>query len=219
MKKSVAVLGLGIFGSRLVDELVDLGADVLIADADKEQVNHYSDKVSYAMSADLSSPEAIKGIGIENMDAVIVSMASCLESSIMCIMIAKELGVPRILAKASSHRMGDIFLKVGADEVIYSEEDSAVSTARKVLSGNVIDYFSFNDDIVIVSVLPPAEWVGKTLKQLNLRAGYGANVIAVKNGDRLNARVDPDARLKKGEELLIASEQEDMNRLLKKLNK
>nr|MCR5389454.1 NAD-binding protein [Lachnospiraceae bacterium]MCR5390762.1 NAD-binding protein [Lachnospiraceae bacterium] len=83
MKKSVAVLGLGIFGSRLVDELVDLGADVLIADADKEQVNHYSDKVSYAMSADLSSPEAIKGIGIENMDAVIVSMASCLESSIM----------------------------------------------------------------------------------------------------------------------------------------
>ena len=72
---------------------------------------------------------------------------------------------------------------------------------------------------MIVNILPPAEWVGKTLKQLNLRAGYGANVIAVKSGDRLNARVDPDARLKKGEELLIASEQEDMNRLLKKLNK
>ncbi|MBQ5515071.1 MAG: NAD-binding protein, partial [Oscillospiraceae bacterium] len=91
MKKSVAILGLGTFGKYLAEEFFESGADVLIADNNEETVAQLSDKVEYAMTADLTDPEAIKGLGIEHMDMVIVSMSQSLEPSIMCVMLSKEL--------------------------------------------------------------------------------------------------------------------------------
>ena len=117
MKKSIAILGMGRFGQFLADELCANGADVLIADNDERIVNQYSGIVSEAIVTNLQDPEAIKNIGLGDMDLVIVSMGSSLEASIMCVSVAKELGVPRIIAKAASDRMGEILMRVGADEI------------------------------------------------------------------------------------------------------
>ena len=119
MNKSIAVLGMGRFGQFLTDELCKKGADVLIADADEETIRRFSDSVSSAIKADLCDPESIRAIGLGEVDVAVVSMGSSLEASIMCVMMAKELGVPYVIAKAASLRMGEILRRVGAD-LLYS---------------------------------------------------------------------------------------------------
>ena len=106
MKKSIAVLGMGRFGQFLTDALCKKGADVLIVDEDEETIRRFSGVVSCAIKADLCDPEAIRAVGLADVDIAVVSMGSSLESSFMCVMVAKELGVPYLIAKAASLRMG-----------------------------------------------------------------------------------------------------------------
>ena len=121
MKKSYAVLGMGRFGSSIAVSLSELGADVLAIDSDEELLNRVADKVTCAISIDVRNPEALKSAGISNMDAVIISMAEFLESSIMAVMTAKSVGVPLVMAKARDELMGEILSKVGADKILYPE--------------------------------------------------------------------------------------------------
>ena len=121
--KAIAILGMGRFGQFLADELCANGADVLIADNDERIINQYASKVSEAVIVNLMDPEATKNIGLSDVDIAIISMGSSLEASIMCVSVAKEQGVPRIIAKAASERMGEILKLVGADEIIYPEKE------------------------------------------------------------------------------------------------
>lgn len=214
MEKSIAVLGLGRFGKRVVEKLIDLDADVLIADNDEEVIAQYAENVSYAITADLSSPETIKALGIGNMDVVIVAMgSSSLEASIMCIMVAKELGVPKVISTAADERMGEIYTKVGADEIIYPEEESAVRTVRKVLSSNFLDYFSIGNDLAVANIRPMNEWIGRSLKELDLPGKFGINVFAVKQDGKVNARISPDLPLQASMELMIIAAQEVIDKM------
>ena len=183
------------------------GADVLIADNDERIINQFAGQVSDAVIVDLLDPEAIKTIGLNEMDLVVVSMGSSLEASIMCISVAKELGVPRIIAKAASDRMGKILKLVGADEIIYSEKESARQTARRILSPNILDYFILDDTLSVISMRPEAEWIGKSLNELRLRARYHMNVAAIrdKNG-KTHANIDPTAPLTEDMELIVIAE-------------
>lgn len=214
MNKSIAVLGMGRFGKRLTDKLIELGADVLIADNDSEVVAEYADEVSYAATADLTSAEAIAELDLSNMDTVVVAMGGNLEASIMCVMISKELGVPEIIAQVSTPRMETICRKLGADKVIYPEEEAANATARKLVSNNFIDYFELNDELSIVNLHPKEEWIGKSLIKLKLRDRYGINVIAVRKDDNFNTRVDPQAPLTSDMDLLVIANSKELDELL-----
>ena len=207
MKKSIAILGMGRFGQFLADELVANGADVLIADNDERIVNQYAGIVSEAVVVDLLDTEAVKKIGLGDMDLVVISMGSSLEASIMCISVAKELGVPRIIAKAASDRMGEILKRVGADEIIYPEKESAMQTARRVISSNVLDYFILDDNLSVISMRPEPEWIGKSLNELRLRARYHMNVAAIrdKNG-KMHANIDPTVPLTEDMEIIVIAE-------------
>ena len=141
MKKSIAVLGMGRFGQFLTAELSKNGADVLIADGDEENIRKFANQVSCAIKADLNDPEVIRGLGLSGVDTVVVAMGSSLDASIMCVMVAKELGVPYVIAKAASLRMGEILRRVGADEIIYPEKESAELTARRLLSSDFLEFF------------------------------------------------------------------------------
>ena len=141
MKKSIAVLGLGRYGQFLADALCRQGADVLVADDDEEIIQRFAPMVSCAVKADLNEPGAIRNLGLNDVDTVVVSMGSSLESSIMCVMVAKEMGIPHVIAKAASLRMGDILRRVGADEIVYPEKESAEATARRLLSSDFIEFF------------------------------------------------------------------------------
>ena len=224
MGKSIAVLGIGRFGKKLALSLSDMGAEVMVVDASTEVLEKMSPFVTYAIEADLKDVEALKGIGLEGMDAVVVAMgsdltasimsimAANLTASIMSIMAAKEIGVPYVLAKAADVRMGSVLEKVGADKVIYPEEETGLRTARKLMSDSFLEFFEIDDKICILEMAPKKEWVGKNLIDLNIREKYRANVVAIREGGELKSFVDPKEPLKEDNELLVLVNKEDLKR-------
>ncbi|MBQ4186899.1 MAG: TrkA family potassium uptake protein [Firmicutes bacterium] len=200
--KSFVVFGLGRFGKAVADKLIDVGADVMVVDNDPDVIEQFADRATSAIVAELTDPEAIKATGIENIDCAIVAMGTSLEASIMCVMVSKECGIPFVAAKAGSERAGDILRKVGADQVIFPEEESGFRTARSLMSDSFLDYFELSSELCIVEMKPKKEWLGKSLRELNLRKRYGANVIAIRKGT-LSDSIDPDAKIDASGTLLL----------------
>ncbi len=213
--KSVVVFGLGQFGKSLALSLSKAGADVMAVDRDEELVASIAPDVTYAAVADLSNAEAISGLGISNMDIAVVALASDLAASILCVVISKEMGIPHVIAKASGERMGIILKKTGADRIIYPEAEMGERTARVLMSNDFLEYFDIDDNLCIVEMKPKKEWIGKSLKQLNLREKYQINVAAVKSHNELRSSIDPNKPLKENSDLLIITERDN----LKNLNK
>ncbi|SEL69050.1 MULTISPECIES: potassium channel family protein [unclassified Butyrivibrio] len=209
---SFVVFGLGKFGQAVADKLIESGADVMVVDNDEDIIDSYSAKATTAIEADLTDPAAIKALGISNIDCAVVAMGMSLEASIMCTMISKECGVKWVVAKSSNERMGSVLSKIGADEVIYPEEESGIRTARGLISSNFLEYFEVSDDICLIEMLPKEKWVGKSLKELNLRKKYGINVVAIKDGV-VNEYVDPDVPLKAKEALLMLIHKKNLSKL------
>ena len=147
MKKSVAVLGLGNYGKSLAEKLYDMGADVLVVDKDENLIKEFSSKCSAAICADLCNEEAVAALGLKNMDVVITSVAKNLTASIIAVAVAKEQGVPLIIAKSSSDRMSSILLRVGANKVIDPEEEGGVRSARILMSSSFKDFFELDDNM------------------------------------------------------------------------
>ncbi|MCR5671030.1 MAG: TrkA family potassium uptake protein [Butyrivibrio sp.] len=210
--RSFVVFGLGKFGQAVADKLIDSGADVMVVDNDPDIVEAYSAKATSSIEADLTDPAAIKALGISNIDCAVVAMGMSLESSIMCTMLSKECGVKWVVAKAGNDRMGSVLAKIGADEVIYPEEESGVRTARHLISSNFLEFFEVSDDICLIEMMPKDKWVGKSLKELNLRKKYGINVVAIKDGV-VKEYVDPEVPLKAKEVLLLLIHKKNLEKL------
>ena len=214
MKKSFAVIGLGRFGRSIAMELSKLGAYVMVIDNNEEKINRMSDYVTYAMKLDACDTDALSNAGISNMDAVIVAMADYLEPSIMSVITAKDLGVPLVVVKARDHVTGEIFSKVGADNVVYPERESGKRISRKLMCSDLLDFFELSDNISLIELLPKKEWIGKTLRELDLRRDYKINVIAIKDGDEVNVVMDPDEPIKADCPLIVTVKKIDMKRLM-----
>ena len=209
--KSYVVFGLGKFGQAVVDKLIETGADVMVVDNDEETIEAYSSKVTVAVATDLTDADNIKALGISNIDCAIVAMGMSLEASIMCVMVSKECGVSQVVAKAGSKRMGDILEKIGADEIVYPEEESGIRTARRLLSSDFLEFFEIDEDTCIVEMKPKQEWIGKSLKELNLRKKYGINILSLNKG-KIKGNVDPDEILTSDYTLLVMGNKKQIDR-------
>lgn len=213
MSKSFAVLGMGRFGRHLAQSLCESGAAVMIADQNEEVIRQFSETVTAAMLAELRDPDAVKALGLEDVDVVVVAMGESLEASIMCVITAKEVGVPLVIAKASNRRMGDILTRVGADRIIYPEEETAFRTARKLLTEDFLEYFDLSDDLCLINMRPKPDWIGKNLRTLALRGRYDINVVAIREGEKVLSRVDPDKPLSADATLLIVVDKKNLKKL------
>ena len=213
MSKSFAVIGLGRFGKKLACTLYDMGNDVMAVDKNAEIVAGVADYVTYAIEADVSNPDVVHGLGLEEMDVVVVAMGSDLTSSIMAVMIAKEQGVKYVLAKAKDHRMGQILERIGADKIIYPEEETGLRTARTLTSDSFLEFFDIDDNLCLLEIRPKPEWIGKNLIELNLREKYHVNVVAVKDHSEMRSFIDPERPLEEDTELLVILEKADLNLL------
>ena len=213
---SYVVFGLGKFGQAVADKLIESEADVMVVDNDEDVIEAYSSKATAAIEADLTDPAAIKALGISNIDCAVVAMGMSLESSIMCTMLSKELGVKWVVAKAGNERMGAVLSKIGADEIVYPEEESGKRTARRLISSNFLEFFEVSEDICLIEMLPRDKWVGKSLKELNLRKKYGINVVAVRDGV-VKEYVDPEVPLKANEALLMLIHKKNLIKLDKNI--
>lgn len=216
MKKiqSAAVLGLGQFGISLALEFMEQNVHVLAADINPSTVERIASKVTYAVTADLTNTEAINDLGLGNMDIVIICMSQNIEATIMCIVMAKEAGVPEVIAKAASKRTVDIYKKVGADMVVQPEAEHGRVTARKLMAANFIEFFGLSDDINIVEMYPKEEWVGCSISQLELRKKHRINVVAIINENKLSTIADPEIPLQADDRLLIAVNNDDVSQLI-----
>lgn len=192
MRKSFAVIGLGRFGSSVALTLMDAGVQVLAIDSDPECIKKISDQVTCAVNINVRDVEAIKEVGLDNIDGVVVAMGHSIEASAIAIMTAKELGVPYVLAKCDSDEMAKILLRIGADQVIYPEKEVGINTAKRLIYPSFHELFELEDHIDVVELGVRPEWIGKTVRMLNLRQEYKMNIIVIKKGNQIISDIDPD---------------------------
>ena len=213
-KKSFAVLGLGKFGSGVAESLTKAGAEVLAVDNDEEIVNSIASSVTHAVRADICDVEVLRSLGVGNMDGVVIAITGSLDASVMATITAKELGVPYILAKANDALHKKILEKVGADRVIIPEKESGNRMAYQLLAKNFLDIIDLSDKVSMVELAVKAEWVGKSLRSLDLRKKAGANVVAIKHGQEVVVTMDPDTPLTEEMVLWVTAEKKNIEKLM-----
>ncbi len=209
-KKSYAVFGLGRYGMSVARELVSNGMDVIAVDIDKKIVNDAAAFLPVCKCADVTDPEVIARLGIGNIDVVVICMANSLDAGVMAIALCKEVGVKKIIAKCGSEIQQKIFLRVGADEVVFPEKESGIHLANMLMSFGFVDMISLSDDVLIVELDVKEEWAGKNLIDLALRQKYGFNVIAIKTGTDVNVTFRPETVLNAGEKLIVVANKAEL---------
>jgi trk system potassium uptake protein TrkA len=160
--------------------LAELGQDVIGVDGDEERVRRLADTITQAVQLDATDERALRSVGVQDVDVAVVSIGENIESSLLVVMQLRELGVTTIVAKAVTPLHGRILEKLGVSRVIFPEREMAIRVAHGLVMPNVIDYIELSRDFSIVEVPAPEMFVGRTLKQLELRPKYGLTLIAVK---------------------------------------
>jgi trk system potassium uptake protein TrkA len=174
------VIGLGRFGSAISTTLAELGHDVIGVDSSEERVRELADSISQAVQLDATDGRALRAAGLGEVDIAVVSIGEDIESSLLAVMLLHELGVRSVVAKAMTPLHGRILERLGVSRVIFPERDMAIRLAHSLVMPNVLDYVELSKDFSFVEAPPPAEFVGHTLRQLELRPKYGLTLIAIK---------------------------------------
>ena len=203
INKSYAVLGLGRYGSAVARELSNSGVDVLAVDIDEATVNAAASDLPICKCADITDPEVIEKLGIGEVDVVVVAMASNIEASVMAITLCKEAGVKTVIAKCAEEMHGKIYKRVGADKVVFPEEESGKRLAKNLLSSGFVDMMELSSDVSIVELDVKNDWVGKSLIELNVRKKYGINIVAIRKDDGVQVSIDPEAPLESNMKLIV----------------
>ncbi|NLL93217.1 MAG: TrkA family potassium uptake protein [Clostridiales bacterium] len=189
--KEIAVIGLGKFGVSVATAYAREGGSVLAIDIDEDKIQEIADEVTYAVRADVSEPDVVRNLGLENVDVAIIAISDNLEASVMATILSKEVGVPQVIVKAQNDVHAKVLTKVGADRIVFPEKEFGVKIARNIAMTHFRDIIDLKEDYSIVEATVPKSWVGKNLTELNPRKKYGLNVIAIRNGEKLTVNLDP----------------------------
>lgn len=213
-----AVIGLGSFGGNVAKTLYERGHEVLAVDSDKEKIEELKVSVSHAVHMEAADKENLEALGIRDMDVVIVSLGPNMEASILTVLYLHEMHVKRIVAKALTEDHAKILEAVGATEVIYPEKDMAVRTALKLSDPNVLEYLPLISGFRIQEIAPPEKFIGKSLKELDLRNRFGVQIIAVKGLVPETTTLIPtgDFVIKDSDILIIMGEDEQLMKISSK---
>ena len=212
-RKEFVVFGMGKFGSSLAKALADNGCQVMAVDSEQSKVEEIAGDVTYAVCTDVTDAEAIHSLGIRNFDGAVVAIGENLEASVLVTIIAKEMGIPYVLAKAQTELQAKVLKKVGADKIIFPEKESGIRIANNLTSGNFFDAIELSTKYSMMDLDVPAEWVGKTLRELNLRATKKINIIGIKQNEEFEITPDPDAPLKEDDILVIIGRNQTLTKL------
>lgn len=182
MRKQFAVLGLGRFGSKVARELFYKDQEVIAVDKDDTVIQNIKDQVTHAFIGDITDENALKEAGVADCDAVIVAESTDMESNIIAAQVCKSLGVPLVICKARNTIHGKILSKIGADQIIFPEQDTAIKLVNRLTTQGVLDYFDLGEKVTIVGTKPLQRWVGRSLSELDLRNKHNVTVIAIRRG-------------------------------------
>lgn len=214
MKKTYAVFGLGRYGMAVARELVRHGVEVIAVDSDERIVNTAADELPICKCADVTDPDVLRQLGISNVDVVIISMATNLEASVMAVTLCKEIGVKTVIAKSANEMHQKILLRVGADTVVFPENESGIRLAKNLLSSGFVDMVSLAKHVSMIELEVKPEWVNKNLIELNLRKKYSVNVVAIQKGESVSVDIDPHAPLQADNKLIVIANTEKLSKLI-----
>lgn len=213
MKRQFCIIGCGRFGATVANKLTELGCEVMVVDTDEETIQNISNDVTYAVQADATDENSLKSIGIRNFDVVIISIGENIQSSILVTLMVKEIGVKHIVAKAQNELHGKVLSKIGANRIVYPEKEMGIRIAKNLVSDNILDYIELAPDYSIMEVLALEEWLGKNLIEIDMRAKYGVNVMAIKHGTEINIAVTADNIIKEGDILVVIGHNDDLKKI------
>ncbi|WP_125152745.1 potassium channel family protein [Clostridium rectalis] len=212
-KKQFVVIGLGRFGTSVAKTLYALGNDVLAIDTDEDRVQSISDGVTHSVQAEATDENSLRSLGIRNFDVAVVTIGSDIQASVMVTLLVKELGVKYIIAKANSELHAKVLYKIGADRVVLPERDMGVRVAHNLVSSSILDYIELSPDYSIAEVVSPREWHGKTLQNINVRANYGINVVAIKKNNDINVSPSAEDVIEIGDIVVAIGGSEELSKL------
>lgn len=205
-KKSVLLIGLGKFGTQIAEELYNLGHEIMIVDRDEERVNAAMKFAANGQIGNCTNVDFLKTLGVNDYDFCIVSIGGDFQSSLETTCSLKELGAKTVISRAESDGQAKFLLRNGADEVVYPEKQLATWMAIRYSSDHILDYIEIDDSSSILEVTVPKDWVGKTIRQIDIRNKYGLNIIALKQDKKAIANFSPDIVLTPKHTMLVFGE-------------
>lgn len=211
-KKEFAVIGLGRFGGSICRELVQLGMEVMAIDMDEDRVNEYSSIASHAVIADTTDEMVLKSLGIRNFDHVVVAIGDNIQASILTTLILKELGVENITVKAQNDYHEKVLRKIGADQIVHPERDMGARIANNIASSSVLDYLQLSDEHSIVEIIANERLNGQNLQDLDIRAKFGLNIVAIKRENQVIVSPRATETLRTGDVLVVIGSDNDVDR-------
>ncbi|SEM98760.1 potassium channel family protein [Lihuaxuella thermophila] len=213
MNKTFAVIGLGRFGGSVAQTLDSMGYEVLAVDRNPQRVQDMAQIVTHAIEADSTDEHALKAMGIRNFDVVVIAIGDDIQSSILTTLILKEMGVKKIVVKAVNELHGKVLYKIGADRVVFPERDMGVRLVHNLISPNILDYVELSKDYSIVEILAGDFFKGKTLQELDIRARFGCNVMAIKSGEKFNIAPAATDVIHEGDLLIVIGHNDHLKKL------
>ena len=213
--KSYVVIGLGRFGSQVARELCRQGCEVLAMDISSELVSQVANDVTHAVVGDGQDKEVLRALGAREFDCGIIAIGDDLAASVLVTMNLKELGVPQVICKAHDETHRRVLEKLGADRVVIPEQEQAARLARSLSSHNVLDYIELSEEYGIIETPSPATWKGKSLRELNVRAKLGVNILAIRRGGRINVSPGADFTFEENDILVVLGDSAALKKVQK----
>ena len=192
--RTIGILGLGIFGQSVLKTLQDQDVDIIAIDDHEDVINQYESMITTGIVGDITEMDLLDAADIGNCDTVVIATGENLESSVLSVMHCKALGVEHVIAKVKNEVTKEVLEKIGADLVILPEVEAGMSLAKMILFQHRIEVFQLDEEVVVVEFTVPASWVGKSIRDLEIRDQYQLNIIGYRDGEDqpLRSQLGPD---------------------------
>ena len=214
--ESMLVIGAGRFGSKLAEKLTELGDEVLVVDVSEEKIDQIAPRVTRAQIGDCMDSAVLEELGVRNFDICFVCISDNFQSSMEITSQLKELGARYVVSKTDRELHARLLMKIGADDVVFPERDMAKRTAVRYSTNGVFDYIELSPEYAITEIEPPSAWIGKALKELDLRSRCQINIIGLRSGAKVEPILSPDYVFKKDERVYISGPQKQVLKFIKK---
>lgn len=212
--KSILVIGLGRFGRHLAKEMMELGNDVMVVDKDAALIERYSMLFTDSQIADCTNIGVLRSLGVHHFDICFVCIGGDFQSSLVITALLKELNAKCVIAKAKQDVQADLLSRIGADKVIYPEKEMAEKLAVQYSADNLFDYIELTEEYGIFEIGAPTNWIGKSIKELDVRRKYRINIIGIKFEGELKLLPGADYCFKECDHIMLIGKNGDIDELL-----
>ena len=213
--RTIGILGLGIFGQSVLKTLQDQDVDIIAIDDHADVINQYESMITTGIVGDITDLDLLDAADIGNCDTVVIATGENLESSVLAVMHCKALGVEHVIAKVKNEVTKEVLEKIGADLVILPEVEAGMSLAKMILFQHGIEVFQLDEAVVVVEFTVPASWVGKSIRDLEIRDQYQLNIIGYRDGEDqpLRSQIGPDFIWPEGVRVMAVTDNQYLDRI------